>query len=146
MKTVTIRMPEDLASWLSEQGDSMNQTIIDLLSNFRNARMYALNELKGIFDPNEWLFFADSLNGNLVSGQLRYNKKVQIGHCEDSDDMFGYAEKHGVKMSDLSKKIEGLYASQVEALYYRVEIYWEIAEMPQEAFNTQDKLEDWEVY
>lgn len=37
MKTVTIRMQEELASWLSEQGDSMNQTIIDLLNNARYA-------------------------------------------------------------------------------------------------------------
>ena len=82
MKTVTIRMQEELASWLSEQGDSMNQTIIDLLNNARYARLYALNELRGKFGEKEWAFLAEALNGNYASDQFRYNKKGLIGHCE----------------------------------------------------------------
>lgn len=144
--TKTIRMPEDLASWLSEQGDNMNQIIVDLLNNSRIARRYALNELKGVFKPNEWLFFADSLNNHCASDQFRYNKKALIGHCEDSEDMFGYATKHKVDLPQLICNINNLSASQIEALYYRVEKYWDIAELPEEAFNTQEKLEDWEIY
>lgn len=145
-RNVTIRIPDEMTPWLSEQGDVLNQTIINLLNNFRYARQYALNELRGIFDKNEWLFFADSLNGNYVTDQFRYNKKGLMGHCEDSEDMFGYATKHNVSLPDLLQKIETLSASQIEALYYRVEKYWEIAELPQEAFNTQEKLEDWEFF
>nr|DAP41666.1 MAG TPA: Putative antitoxin [Caudoviricetes sp.] len=146
MKTVTIRMQEELASWLSEQGDSMNQTIIDLLNNARYARLYALNELRGKFGEKEWAFLAEALNGNYASDQFRYNKKGLIGHCEDSEDMYGLATKHKIDLPLLTQKIDKLSASQVEALYYRVEKFWEIAEMPQEVFNTQEKLEDWNFY
>lgn len=123
-KTVTIRMPEELASWLSEQGDGMNQVIVDLLDNVRYSRIYALNELKGRFAPCEWKFFADSLNGTLVNDQFRYNRGALIAHCEDSEELEGTASRYDVDIASLKEKINSLSASQVEALYSRVERFW----------------------
>lgn len=117
-------MPEELASWLSEQGDSMNQVIVGLLENARLARAYALNELKGKFIQAEWKFFADSLNGTLVNDQFRYNKGALIAHCEDSENLEGTASKYEVNMASLREKINSLSGSQVEALYSRVEQFW----------------------
>lgn len=123
-KTVTIRIPEDLASWLSVQGESMNQTIVDQLNNARLSRAYGLAELKGKFTPNEWKFFADSLNGTIVKDQLRYIKGVLIASCEDSEALDCTASKCGVNLEVLKEKIYSLAASQVEALYSRVESFW----------------------
>lgn len=140
-------MPEELASWLSEQGDSMNQAIVDLLDNARYARMYALNELKNKFTEGEWLFFATSLNNVCVSGQFRYNKKGLIAHCEDSESLNFLASNNEVDINTLIKKIDCISAAQVEALYYRVEKYWNLADLPDdEVFDKEGKLENWEMY
>lgn len=117
-------MPEELASWLSEQGDSVNQVIVNLLDNVRYSRAYSLNELKGRFTSGEWHFFADSLNGIMVNDQFRYNNGALIAHCEDSEQLEGTASKWDVNLEILSKKISNLAASQVEALYNRVEQFW----------------------
>lgn len=123
-KTVTIRMPEDQAAWLSEQGGTLNQVIIDLLDNVRYSRAYSLKEIKGKFTSDEWKFFADSLNGTLVNDQFRYNKGALIAHCEDSEELEGTATKHNVVMNVLKEKINSLTSSQIEALYSRVEQFW----------------------
>lgn len=123
-KTITIRMPEDLASWLSDQGESMNKNIVDMLNNARLSRAYALAELKGKFTPGEWRFFADSLNGTMVTDRMRYLASVLIASCEDSDAFEGTASKWGVNLDVLKEKISSLSASQVEALYSRVESFW----------------------
>lgn len=122
--TKTIRMPEDLASWLSEQGDNMNQAIVDSLCNQRLCRVYSLSELKGRFSAKEWKFFADSLNGTLVNDQFRYNKGALIAHCEDSESIERTATKWGVDINTLKENICTLAGAQVEALYSRVERFW----------------------
>lgn len=117
-------MPEELAIWLSEQGDSINQVIVNLLDNVRYSRAYSLSELKGRFTSGEWKFLADSLNGIMVNDQFRYNNRALIAHCEDSEQLEGTASKWNVNLEILSPKISTLAASQVEALYSRVEQYW----------------------
>lgn len=134
--TKTIRMPEELAAWLSEQGDSMNQVIVDLLDNIRYSRMYSLNEIKGRFTAAEWKFFADSLNGTLVNDQFRYNKGALVAHCEDSESFECTATKWGVDINILKDKISSLAGSQVEALYSRVEVFW----------NNPADLDKWAEY
>lgn len=120
-KTVTIRMPEDLATWLSEQGDSMNQTIVELLENVHYSRIYALNELKGKFTTEEWKYFSDILSSTMVTGKLRFFPSVLVASCEDSETFEG--SNWGVNLNVLKEKINGLSSSQVEALYFRVESF-----------------------
>lgn len=129
-------MPEELASWLSEQGDSVNQVIVNLLDNSRIARVYSLSELKGKFTAEEWKFFADSLNGTLVNDQFRYNKGALIAHCEDSEELEGTASRHNIDIDSLKKKINSLAASQVEALYSRVELFW----------RNPENIDSWSAY
>lgn len=117
-------MPEDLASWLSGQGDSMNQVIVDLLDNVRYSRIYSSFELKKVFEMEEWKFFADCLNGTLVADQFRYNKGALIAHCEDSEELEGIASRYNIDINVLKEKISRLTSSQVEALYSRVEQFW----------------------
>lgn len=129
-------MPEELASWLSDQGDSMNQVIVDLLDNARIARVYSTSELKGRFTAGEWKFFADSLNGTVVNDQFRYNKGALIAHCEDSEELDGTATRYDVDIVSLKEKINSLTASQVEALYSRIEMFW----------NNPEDLGKWAEY
>lgn len=116
-------MPEDLASWISEQGDSMNQTIVELLENVHYSRMYALNELKGKFTNEEWKFFANILSSTLITGKLRFFPGVLIASCEDSETFEGATSNWGINLNVLKEKINGLSSSQVEALYFRVESF-----------------------
>ena len=123
-KNATIRIPLELAGYLSKKG-SINQGIIDGIEALKTIRMYSETELKGRFTSKEWIFFADSLNGTMTEGLFRCNASALVAHCEDSETYEGTASKTGVELKGLIEKVSGLTGAQVEALYNRVEEWWE---------------------
>lgn len=58
-RTVNLRLPEDLVEYLKRNNDSINQAVISEINTLKRIRTVALGELKGIFTPQEWIFFAD---------------------------------------------------------------------------------------
>ena len=103
MKTVTIRMDEKLAAQLEKEGESLNRTIVDNLKRLNRIRFVSEMELKGVFSPEEWKFFFDSLNGLIIDDALACNVGVLIAHCEDAESFEGSASRWGVSLDALKK-------------------------------------------
>ena len=109
-KTVTLRLPQDVADYITRNGDGHER--------------YADVEIRGKFTSNEWKFLADSLNGSMVLDDFRFNKDALIAHNQDSQLYDGTAARWNVNLDELNKKCGELSASQTEALYRRVESFW----------------------
>ena len=124
MKTVTIRMDEELAAQLEKEGDSLNRTIVDNLKRLGRIRLVSEKELKGVFTANEWKFFFDTLNGLMIDEALACNVGVLIAHCEDAEAFEGTATRWNVDINELKAKIATLKGANIEAIYDRVHRFW----------------------
>lgn len=86
------------------------------------------NELRGKFTESEWKFLAASLNGSINEEAFRYTADLLCFHNEDSERYDGTATQFGVNLEELNGKIRTLSASQLDALYSRVEEFWDNCE------------------
>lgn len=55
-KTVTLRLPVEMVEYLTRNDDSINQAIINEISNARQMKLIAMIELKGIFQKRMDIF------------------------------------------------------------------------------------------
>lgn len=133
-KGTTVYLPEDQARYIQENYKNQNIGIITAIEALMTIRKYSTNELKGIFTPAEWSFLADSLNGTMTDGSFRCNAGALAYHCLDADKLDGLGAKWEIDVLDLMDKIKDLTAAQVEALYFRVEQFWEDEERDLEEF------------
>lgn len=126
MKTrnATIRLPEDLAQELSNNG-SINSAIIDRIDCLKTIQIISLNELKGVFLPAEWKFMADCMNGIMVTDSLRFNKDVLLSNFDDAELYEKKASKWNVDLNSLKKKIMALHAANIDAIYARLEKFYD---------------------
>lgn len=134
-RTVSLRLPEQQVEYLSYNYKNISQGVIEAIDALQIIRKYSLSEIKGVFTPGEWSFFADSLNGTITDGIFRCNKEALIYHCQDAEQLDGTASKWNVDLSQLTAKIEKLTGAQVEALYFRVEQFWENENRDLDAFS-----------
>ena len=123
-KNATIRLPEDLAEWLTRDGKSINQAVIECAQILRRVRQVSTGELRGIFTPDEWKFLADSFNGTWVGETYRCSVAALIAHVEDSATMDYLDKKWGVDIDVMKAKIHDLHGANVEAIYTRIEVFW----------------------
>lgn len=124
-KTVTIRISNEDAEYLNALGDGfINRGVNALISKMRVITTRADNELKGKFTESEWKFLADSLNGTIADESLRYSAQNLAYHNEDAQTYNHTADKWGVDIEALNKKILALSSAQVDAIYRRVERFW----------------------
>lgn len=135
---MTIRMPQDLATWIETQkGDnSSNETIVNAMYFAMFTQKYSDHEIKKKLTENEWKYLADSLNGTGVDGTFRFASNVLAASIEDSDSIDGLGEKWNVDVKKLSDKIANMSCSQIEAVYRRVESFW----------NKPEDLDVWAKY
>lgn len=138
IKNATIRLPEELIEWLTSDGKSINQAVVECAQNLRRVRMISAGELRGVFTPDEWKFLADSLNGTSVSESFRCNVSGLVAHVEDAAQLELLDRKWHVDMETFKQKILKLHGANVEALYARVEEFWANSE-------TTD-LNDWAAF
>lgn len=134
-KTVSLRIPNKILRYLNIK-DGINSAIVNSLEDLITIRRQTEMEIKGMFSSGEWKFLADSLNGTLVTDMFRVSKDALIAHCEDSETYDKVASRYDVSIPELSKKINGLCGAQVDAVYRRVESYWE----------NQPALNEWAKY
>ena len=76
---------------------------------------------------------ADSFNGTIIYESIRYNVKMLIAHCEDSVIYDSLDKKYDVDMEVFKKKLSSLHCANVDALYARIEDFW----------NKDIDIEDW---
>ena len=124
-KNATVRLPEDVYDYITRNGDSINQGIINEIGYLRRIRQVSLGELKGVFTKNEWVFMADAFNGTLVDDVFCANKGAFIAGCEDAERYEGKAKLHGVDIDLFIGKVKCLSGANIEAIYSRIKGYWE---------------------
>ena len=134
-KLISLRIPNKVLESLDTK-NGISSAIIDALEDLTMIHKQSMMETKGVFTPEEWKFLADSLNGALTTDMFRVSKDALIAHCEDSETYDKVASKYNVSIPELSKKINSLSGAQVDAVYRRVESYWE----------NQPDLEEWAKY
>lgn len=122
----TIRLPKEIMDAIKENGngDGVNAGTINTVRDLIRLRRSSDMEIRGIFTSNEWRFLADSLNSTVITDDLRGNKAALIAHNEDSEIYDGMAGRHDVNVAALNAKCEKLTGAQVDALYRRVERFW----------------------
>lgn len=124
-KTVTLRLPQDVADYINKNGEGMTYGVLSIVETLRRHERYADMELRGRFTPEEWKFLADSLNGTMTLDDFRFTPSALVAHNEDSQLYDGTADKWGVDLAKLNEKVAALTATQTEALYRRIEKFWE---------------------
>ena len=100
-------------------------------------RKRSMSELKGRFTKAEWSYMADALNGTIITPEFRCIPGALIASVEDSDRYDGLGEKWGVDVKKLTYKIEDLTAAQVDAVFTRIEEFWDSEE------KDLDKWAEW---
>ena len=133
-KGTTVYLPDPQARYIKENYKNQNVGIINALEVLIMIRTYSLSEIKGRFTPGEWSFLADSLNSTMTDGSFRCNAGALAYHCLDADKLDGLGAKWEIDVLELMDKIKDLTAAQVEALYFRVESFWEDEERDLEEF------------
>lgn len=123
-KTVTLRLPQDVADYITKDGYSMTDGVKLIIATLQRHERYADMELRGKFTPNEWRFLADTLNGTIVLDDFRFNKHALIANNQDAQVFEHSADKWKVDLGKLNNKCMALTATQTEALYRRVENFW----------------------
>jgi len=123
-RNATIRLSQGMADWLTRNGDSINQAIIDTVQSLQSIKAISENELKGLLTPNEWSFLADSFNGSIIPEAYRYNVQLLIAHCEDSVLYDKLDAKWGIDMNAFKEKLKLLHGANVDAVYDRIESFW----------------------
>ena len=123
-KNVTIRIPQDVLDWVESGIKSKNAIIVENLKALRKMRQVSANELRNVFTPNEWKFFADSLNGVVIPDVFRCSVSALVAHVEDAASLDSLGTKWGVEIGELVTKINLLHGANVDALYTRVEEFW----------------------
>lgn len=104
------------------------------LADLQMIRKRSQNELKGMFEPAEWSYMADSLNGTMITTEFRCMQGALIASVEDSDLYDGLGAKWDVEVNKLCDKIAKLTAAQVDAVFTRVEAFWD---------SEEKNLEEW---
>lgn len=133
-KTVSMRLPQDVADYIMRNGDSITDGVKNLVSQMQRHERYADVELRGRFTAEEWKFLADSLNGTMVLDDFRFSASALVAHNQDSQLYDGTASRWGIDIDKLNSKCNSLTAAQVEALYRRVERFWNHPETNLEAW------------
>lgn len=123
-KNITVRIPANIAEWLDGRDNSYNGAIVDALEKAMFIESYSMDEIKGKLTEQEWKYLADSLNGTLALGSFRYSSSVLAAGVEDSDRLDGLGSKWGVDVKVLTGKLLSLTAAQIDAIYTRVEEFW----------------------
>lgn len=133
-KTVSMRLPQDVADYIMRNGDSITDGVKNIVSQMQRHERYADVELRGRFTAEEWKFLADSLNGTMVLDDFRFSASALVAHNQDSQLYDGTASRWGIDIDKLNSKCNSLTAAQVEALYRRVERFWNHPETDMDAW------------
>ena len=134
-KNVTIRLPLDLAEWMTEGGTrSINHAVIANAETLSKIRQASTDELKGKLSEAEWKFLADSLNGAFITVTYRCSQVALCGSCEDAVRFDWTSRKWEVDMDGFKAKVLSLTGAQVDALLARVESFWD---------NPDRDLDEW---
>ena len=140
--TICVQIVEQIVS----QTKMDPHSIVDSMQFLLQIRAYSMREIKGLFTPAEWCYMADSLNGTIITPEFRCNTGGLIASVEDSNDFDNLAEKWKVDVDALIEKIKKLTGAQVDAVYSRVENFWDHTAEGNADQNSEWNLNKWSVW
>jgi hypothetical protein len=143
-KTVSLNIEEDLDDFLNENFGTRTDgfvaaveilrksqqmgfeahEIVENLQFLQQIRRTSLREIKGVFTPDEWKFMVDILNGTLITPEFRCLKEGLIAEMEDAEHFDNSATRWNLNLSEVLEKIKKLTGAQIEAIYFRIEEFW----------------------
>jgi len=130
-----LSMCADITKRVSDVGVDVNK-ISDEAENLMQIRFYSLKELKNYFTQGEWAFLADMLNGTMITPMFRCNADALCIAIDDADALDHLGEKWKISLYDLLGKVSKCCGSQIDAIYYRVNQFWD-------SDNETRSLEEW---
>ena len=89
---------------------------------------------------------ADSLNGTIITPEFRCNTGGLIASVEDSNDFDNLAAKWKVDVGALIEKIKKLTGAQVDAIYSRIESFWNHTAEGNADQTSEWNLNKWSVW
>ena len=121
---IHIRLPENYHESFRKIGDNTSQNAIQAITGYIELKRHTLNELKGVFTPNEVKYLVDISNATMFMTEYAASLSMLIARVEDANELEGMAEKWGVDFDKFKQKLEKLTASQVYFLQLECYNYW----------------------
>ena len=106
---------------------SLTEQITTAVTALDMLRRHTLSTLRGVFAPAEWSYMADALNGTITDTTMRTNATMLMASMEDANTYDDMAHKWGVDFAAFRHKLEHLSPAQCDAVYVRVDRYWQSA-------------------
>lgn len=127
-KTITLRLPVEMAAWIEQRGEGagINNGVKNVVKALMAKERYADMMLKCQFSPEEWRVMADTLNGTIIMDEFRFNKSALAMEIQDGQNLNGICDKWGADCTTLCNKIAQLSPFEVDAVYRRVENFWQM--------------------
>jgi hypothetical protein len=126
MKTITIRLEDNLFKMLSEVDYKPTTAAQNIVELFAYLRRTTLLELKGRFTEQEITVLADIYNGVMPVWKYLANNSMLIAEIEDAEHLEGTCSRHGADFKILIEKIKGLTSAQVAILQLELYRFWNV--------------------
>lgn len=128
-KPTSIQIPEDIMRRLQAHKD--NSVTSQLLTAYRileKIRFYSTQELRSKFSSDEWKLLADALRANTFTMEAHYTPQEIVTSLEEQDLYHAIGNDYGVNVETLCNKISKLSAGQLDALYTRLQTFWDVSD------------------
>jgi hypothetical protein len=126
MKTITIRLEDQLLSQLAEvdyRPTTAGQIVVELFATIRRT---TLIELKGKFSREEIIVLADITNGTMPTWRYLASREMLVAEVEDLRHFENVCDIYGVNFNAMIEKIKGLTAAQVAILQLELYRFWNV--------------------
>lgn len=98
--------------------------VIDVIQSFKMLKLYTIRAIKGRFTADEIKCLTDALNGTLITPDFACNNMVLVASVEDGEALDGVCTKWGVKVDEITKKIQALTAAEVLFIIETIKDFW----------------------
>lgn len=121
---IHIRLPENYHESFRKIGDNTSQNAIQAITGYIELKRHTINELKGVFTPNEMKYLVDISNATMFMPEYAASLSMLLARVEDANELEGMAEKWNVDFIVFKQKVERLTAAQVYFLQLECYNYW----------------------
>lgn len=127
-KTVSLRLPVEMAEWIEKRGNGagINHGVKNVATALMAMERHADMMIKDVFAPEEWRAMADCMNGTMVLDEIRFSKDALLMEMQDGQLYNKVLDKWSVEPELFFAKIEALNPVQVEAVFRRIENFWDL--------------------
>jgi len=126
MKTITIRLEDNLLKMLSEVDYKPTTAAQNIVELFAYLRRTTLLELKGMFTQKEITVLADIYNGLIPTWKYLSSKEMLVAEIEDGENFEKVCSLHDVDLSILIEKVKKLTSAQVAILQLELYRFWNV--------------------